>query len=89
MRCCTGEFLQLVELVTGQRRDHFEVARNVRDVKEHFKNTVGVTGIFLKINFVNLQDYIQCFFGRTKLILYIYTVFTYTSIITYISEYGI
>jgi hypothetical protein len=46
MRYCTGEFLQLVELVTGQRRDHFEVATTVREAKEHFKSTVGVTGIF-------------------------------------------
>jgi hypothetical protein len=79
MRCFTGEFLQLVELVAGQKRDHFEIATNVRETKEHFKSTVGVTEVLLKMHFVNIQDYVQCFFGSTKLILY-------TCIVTYISE---
>jgi hypothetical protein len=58
-RCCTGEFLQLVELVTGQRRGHFEV-------------TVGVTGIFLKIHFVNLQDYIFNVSSEEQSLFYIH-----------------
>ena len=64
-RCYTGEVLQLMKLVTGKRRDHFEVATNERETKEHFKSTVGVTEIFHKMHFVNIQDYVQCFFGST------------------------
>jgi hypothetical protein len=49
-----------VELVTGQRRYHFEVATNIREAKQHFKSTVGVTEFFLKRK---LQDYAQYFVG--------------------------
>jgi hypothetical protein len=41
-RGCTEEFIKLVELVTGQRRDHFEVATNVREAKELFMGIVGL-----------------------------------------------
>jgi hypothetical protein len=36
-RCYMGEFLQLLELVTGQRRGHFEVTTNVREATEHLR----------------------------------------------------
>jgi hypothetical protein len=46
MRCCTGEFLQLVELVTDERSDHNEGAKYAREAKELFKSTVDIIEIF-------------------------------------------